>query len=239
MNRSLALLLSFALVACGATEQDPADQSPDAGVQPDAGAVDPFSFYMDACRAHPSEIVGARIQVAGGEDVLFTKDSPEDPSPWCEKLTANSFEVSDAREGVSGKATFALAIDGNTYTVSGTTQASGTGPVVTASSGFTLLDIRGGGGGIERARVTVKCSGTATGSLSGARVELANGEPVCSTSPLSGGWDQTTVIFEESVSDDPHGVILALRNTIDALGGDDPGVSSSAQASFEITVEPL
>jgi hypothetical protein len=238
MHRTFAVLIALSLVACGSSEEE---KQPDAGTQQDAGGSSgTFSFYMNACRAHPSEVVGTRVEVAGGQDLLNTKDSPEDPAPWCQRLSDADFEVSDAREGVSGSATFDLKIYGNEVTVAGTAQASGSGPAVTANSGFTLLDLRAGGGGVERVRVTVTCSGSASGTAAGASIELANGEIVCSTAALDGTvypFEQTTATFEESTSS-PDSVVVALRINVSALGGDD-GASSSAQGSFVIVVEPL
>jgi hypothetical protein len=239
-----ALLCAF-VAACTSPDGDPTETetetTTDAG-EPEEGA---FAFHLNGCRAHPADLVATRVEIVddSSEDhLIYTTNDPEDDLPWCDPITPASFDATDAQAGASGTAHFDLKIEGRKVTIEGSAEASGATAVATAKSGFELVDVRAGGGGVEQVRVTVVCSGSVAGSgVAGLSVSKADGEEICSTSAAGGmvfPFSQTSAVIEETTTgpDDP---VASLRIGFEALGGGGEASSASSSGKIEITVEPL
>ncbi len=249
MRRAALLGAVLLLGGCGAGNREP----PDAGeVERDAGSTGGgsaggFAFYLsDSCRSVGSDVDGVAITL---EDVtgVTTKHMPEMDKPWCQRLTPAVHQTSDARGAYSAAGRLALEVSGNTITITGSSEASASattrGSFAQGEAGFTSLDIRGGGGGVTRGRITVSCAGTITHSMRGVpgiHVERCNGTPVCSRSVdipgLPAGWQGTGTTFEET-TDSPASVLGCLRVRFTSLAAND--ATASASGTIVITVTPL
>lgn len=249
MNRtSLCAVAGLLALGCGGSTPGSADTG-----QPPAGSdagTGKFAYYIDDICRGPSGGLDAlettlQVDTTSG---LITKDAPDPETPWCQHPTDQSFDISDTRGAYSASGHFEYALNGHQFTITGIAHASA--PANTdalfakATAGFGQLDIRGGGGGVSKARIAVACSGTIaqTGNgVPGIVVERCNGEQICTLAPtipgFPGGWKPGTTATFDGDTNSPDSVLACLRVSFDAMAGN-LGTADTT-GSIVVSVDPV